>query len=116
MSKDKRNLLELLESELEFVEKGNYQFKPPHEPTTIFRDSPTCLNYGYPYRVAPCSACHLLDFVPQDKRLEQIPCHHSPLNEAGDTVESLEPDGNEDKLEEALKLWLRTKIDELKKQ
>lgn len=116
MLQDTRNLLELLQKELEFVEKGEYHTDPPHEPATIFKDSQICLNYGYPYRIEPCSSCHLLDFVPQEKRLEEIPCHHIPLNEAGDTVEMLEPEGDEKKMTEALKGWLCTKIDELKKQ
>lgn len=116
MSQDTRNLLELLEKELAFVEKGEYHAEPPHEPTTIFRDSEICINYGYPYRIEPCSSCHLLDYVPQEKRLEEIPCHHIPLNEKGDTIESLEPEGDEEKIASALKGWLHTKVNELKKQ
>ena len=42
---------------------------------------------------------------------DEVPCHFIPLNAAGDTVESLE--GNQEKLEEALKEWMRRRIAEI---
>jgi len=49
--------------------------------------------------------------VPRDKQDEKLPCHFIPLNATGDTVEDL--DGNEAKLQEALKEWMREKIREI---
>ena len=46
-----------------------------------------------------------------EKENEELPCHAIPLNAAGDTVESLE--GNEAKLEQVLKEWMRAKIKEI---
>ena len=66
-----------------------------------------------PEKAHPCSECHLIDFVPQDKRSEELPCHAIPLNAAGETVESLELENNQAKLEEALKEWMRAKITEI---
>ena len=78
-----------------------------------FRDSLSCLNYGYPYRAHPCTECHLLDFVPAADRSERVPCHFIPLNEAGKTVEELEMEGDEARTENAVKSWLQGKISQL---
>jgi hypothetical protein len=113
MAKDERDILELLKSELDFIEKGGYgrSVRTPWKATSPFRDSLTCVNYALPEKAHPCSDCHLIDFVPDDKRSEELPCHAIPLNAAGDTVESLE--NNQAKLEESLKEWMRAKIKEL---
>lgn len=113
MAKDDRDLLELLKSELDFIEKGGYgrSVRTPWKETSPFRDSLTCVNYALPEKAHPCSECHLIDFVPRDKQSEELPCHFIPLNELGDTVETLE--GNQGRLEEMLKEWMRQKISEL---
>lgn len=115
MAKDDRDILELLRSELDFLEKGGYgrSVRTPWKPTSPFRDSLTCVNYALPEKAHPCSECHLIDFVPPDHRADDLPCHHIPLNEAGDTVEHFEPGSDQSKLEESLKQWLRVKITEI---
>lgn len=118
MAKDDRDILELLKEELEFLEKGGYRRSPhvPWLPKLAFQDSPICINYGYPYRAHPCNECHLLDFVSPEHQSESIPCHFIPLNEIGETVDSLEADGNEEGLEQALKHWLRASIDGIEEE
>src|SRR5712691_1240162 len=113
MAKDERDALELLKTELDFIEKGGYgrSVRTPWKATSPFRDSLTCVNYALPKKAHPCAECHLIDFVPADKRNEELPCHAIPLNAAGDTVESLEL--NQVKLEESLKDWMRGKIKEI---
>jgi len=115
MAKDERDILELLRTELDFLEKGGYgrSVRTPWRPTEPFRDSLTCVNYALPEKAHPCSECHLIEFVPADKRSGELPCHSIPLNEAGDTVEDLELENNQAKLEEALKQWMRAKIREI---
>jgi len=115
MAKDERDMLELLKSELDFIEKGGYgrSVRTPWKGTSSFRDSLTCVNYALPEKAHPCSECHLIDFVPEDKRSEELPCHAIPLNAAGDTVESLELQNNQARLEVALKEWMRAKIREI---
>lgn len=115
MSKDERDLLTLLKMELDFIEKGGYgrSVRSPWKETSPFRDSLTCVNYALPEKSHPCNECHLIDFVPNDKRNEELPCHFIPLNETGETVEGLEAEGNQSKMEEALKKWMRQKIAEL---
>jgi len=115
MSKDKRDLLELLKTELDFIEKGGYgrSVRTPWKMTEAFRDSLTCVNYALPEKAHPCSECHLIDFVPRNKRQEELPCHAIPLNDAGDTVESLELENNQAKLEAVLTQWMRDKIKQI---
>lgn len=118
MTKDNRDLLQLLKDELAFVEQGGYgrSVRTPWKPTSMFQDSLTCINYGYPYRVHPCDDCHLIDFVSEQDRTQPIPCHHIQLNDKGDTVGDLEDDENQRKLEEEVKEWLRNRIKEIEEK
>lgn len=118
MPKDDRDIIELFKEELDFIEKGGYgrSVRTPWKPTSPFQDSLTCLNFGFPYRAHPCDECHLIDYVPADKRGETIPCHHIPLDRAGRTVDTLELEENQQKLENSMKEWLRTRIAELEQR
>ena len=109
---DKRTLGEVLRSELEFVNSGGYR-KISWRPRFIFEDSPTCPNYGFSERQEPCSECILMQFVPPEKRGEKVPCRYIPLNERGDTIESLYRSGTQDELESALRTWLTREIENL---
>ena len=115
MSKDERDILEILKEELEFIEKGGYgrSVRTPWQEKSTFQDSLTCINYGYPYRAHPCSECHLLDFVDPEHRTEVIPCHYIPLNNEGDTIKDLESRDNQSKLEHEVSTWLRARINEI---
>ena len=115
MAKDDRDVLELLKQELAFIEQGGYgrSVRAPWLAKSIFQDSLSCLNYGYPYRAHPCTECHLLDFVGPEDRSQPVPCHFIPLNDAGNTIEELEMDGNESKMANAVRGWLKGKISQL---
>src|SRR5262245_31514656 len=115
VNKDERDLLTLLKEELSFLESGGYgrSVRTPWLPKSIFQDSLSCLNYGYPYRAHPCTECHLRNFVDPEHQNEAVPCHHIPLDQAGHTIEDLEAQDNESKAERLLKDWLRARIKEL---
>lgn len=115
MSKDGRDVLEVLQCELDFIEKQGYSSSKsrPWLSKSIFQDSPTCLNYGYPYRAYPCSECHMFGFVATEDYSAMVPCHYIPLNEAGDTIEELECRGDEARALELVKKWLQTQIDQI---
>ncbi len=115
MQQDERDILETLRAELDHIEKGGYgrPVRTPQTPTSVFQDSLTCLNYGYPYRAHPCGECLLNNFVPDAGRAEPVPCHHIPLDADGTTVETLETEDNQSRLEEQVKTWLRSKIKEI---
>jgi len=114
MTKDDRDVLQVLESELDFLIKGGYErsVRTPREPTVLFQDSPICPEY-------PCrthnNQCLLMRYVPEAERSSAVPCHHIPLNEKGDTVEDLLTESRE-RAEEAMKAWLKRAIDHLRQE
>jgi hypothetical protein len=115
MENDDRDILEVFKEELAFIEQGGYgrSVRTPWKTTSVFQDSLSCINYGYPYKAHPCNECLLQNFVPPRGRTALVPCHHIPLNEAGQTISDLELEGNQQKLEESVKNWLRTRIREI---
>jgi len=118
MSEDKRDILDVLKFELNFLEQGGYgrSVRTPWKSTSIFQDSISCINFNEPDRLHPCNECLLTDFVPGDSRSESVPCHHIPLNGEGETVDTLERQGTQMELEEAVKDWLRTTIQRLEQE
>jgi hypothetical protein len=118
MPNDDRGLLDVLKSELAFLEQGGYgrSVRTPWKPTIMFRDSPTCLNFNDPSRPNPCSACHLMQFVPAKYRTEDVPCHHIPLDDKGETAEGYEHYGTQAQLEEATAQWLRKIIARIERE
>ena len=112
MAEDKRDILEVLKFELSFIEQGGYgrSVRTPWKPTSVFRDSLSCLNFNDDTRPHPCNECVLHDLVPVQAIQEDIPCHFIPLNSAGETVDSMERQYNQVELEEAVKDWLREAI------
>jgi hypothetical protein len=55
-----------------------------------------------------------MQWVPERHKNESLPCHFIPLNPAGETVRSLE--GNQERLEEAVRKWLRDTIQRLRQE
>jgi hypothetical protein len=111
MSDAKRELLDKLKFELAFIEDGGYgrSVRTPHKPTSPFQDSLTCLNFGDPLRSHPCAECVLMQYVPESRKSEDVPCHHIPLDRDSRTVATL----NAAEGEEVLKRWLRREINRL---
>jgi hypothetical protein len=114
MSKDDRNTLEVFKAELDFIEKGGYgrSVQTPWKPTSSFRDSLSCLNFGDPNQSHPCNECLLIDFVPLEARAQSMPCHYIPLNQRRETVAAIEQSATQQELEESIKTWLRERIHE----
>ena len=110
MAKDDRDILEVLKAELDFVDKGGYacSVRAPWRPASIFRDSPTCINFCDPNKTRPCSECLLLEFVPPEYQSGDVPCHRIPLNRYGQSVADLTDDQIDQ--EEALRKWLCSAI------
>lgn len=118
MQADYRDVLETLKFELDFIEHGGYgrSVRTPWKPTSVFQDSPTCLNFGDPNRTHPCYECFLMRLVPPERRSEPVPCHCIPLNEGGETVSSLMGRVNQGEVEDAVKAWLRATIKRLEEK
>jgi hypothetical protein len=112
------DLIRLLETELDFIEGGGYG-RLPGQPTLerpMFYQSSACIQHWLvPGHKPGCHEdCVLMDWVPAEFKTKELPCHFIPLNDSGETVNSLE--GNQDRLEEAVKSWLRSTIARLKKE
>ena len=118
MSTDKRDILEVLKFELNFLEQGGYgrYVRTPWKPTSIFQDSPSCINFNDPGQPHPCSECLLNDFVPGDSQQEKVPCHHIPLNASGETVHTMERQRSQAETEDALRNWLRATITRIEQE
>jgi len=114
MSEEKRELLEKLKFELAFIKDGGYgrSVRTPHKATSPFQDSVTCLNFGDPLRSHPCSECILMQYVPESRKGEDVPCHHIPLDREQRTTATL----NDSECEEVLKQWLRHEINKLESE
>ena len=112
MVKDDRDILEILQEELDFMEKGGYgrSVRTPWLPKSIFQDSLSCLNYADPNRAHACDECNLIDFVAPEQRSETVPCHHIPLDPAGDTIAALAAEDSDSTVQKQVTEWLRSEI------
>jgi hypothetical protein len=118
MASDGRDVLRVLERELALLESGWYDpsaetcWKAP----LVFQDSPTCPNFAKLAAPHPCSGCVLMQFVPICHRQEAVPCRHVPLNNLGETVETLSRWGTPEKARALLRNWLLDTIKKLKRK
>ena len=55
----------------------------------------------------------LMSFVPTKCRYEAVPCRHIPLNEIGETLDSLYRTGTNEEIEQTLQSWLLETIQQL---
>lgn len=110
MSEDRRDVLQVLRYELNFIEQGGYRRNAGTGRGILpFRDTLSCLNYGEPHRPHACHECLLFDFVPEESRTEDVPCLFIPL-EAGRTANQILKTGDASELQAAMKTWLQTTI------
>jgi hypothetical protein len=58
----------------------------------------------------------LMNFVPKERRHEAVPCRHIPLNDLGETVDSIYRTGTNEEIEETLQSWLLKTIGQLEEQ
>lgn len=102
MGESKRDVLEVLKTELMFLKLGGYSLRSAAlAPEFIFEDSPTCINCGREDRL-PCTECVLIQFVPPERCSEKIACRYIPLNASGETLDALYRYGNAQEVEEAV--------------
>ncbi len=119
MQKDERDLLEVLEVELTFLEDGGYGRSPStpwKSQLYVFEDSLTCMNYSSKENPSPCSDCVLMHLVPPEHCSEEIPCRHIPFNVFGETLDSLYRCSDQNEIEETVGGWLRATIQRLKEE
>ena len=115
MTFDRRELIEQLKLEARVIESGGYQpsVREPRKELRIFRDSVSCPNLGVEEKMVPCAHCWLMEFVPPKYQNTADPCRYIPLNDRGDSIDSLEASGQREKVEAAMLDWIRTTIAKL---
>ncbi len=109
----------MLEQELDVLERGGYGTPAgsPRQPSRVFEDSLACINHWLVPGRSPetCNGCVLLDFVPPEQRSAEHACRFIPLNAKGETVASLTAADDPARLEAAVKGWLRSTIEKLRR-
>jgi hypothetical protein len=119
MGFDKMEMIKQLKFEIQMIEKGGYHpsVREPHNAPEIFRDSISCLNVGLEEKEHPCSSCMLSEFAPPEVRNSKDDvCHKIPLNDKGDTVESLKAEGDPNKLQAKVLAWLKNTVAKLEQE
>jgi hypothetical protein len=118
MTRDDRDILDVLKFELSFLEKGGYGRSPrePWRQPLVLEDSPTCMNYDSKTHPAPCDECILMQLVPPAERDQKVPCRHIPLTPEGETLDYFYRWGTQIEIEEAMKKWLVATIQRLEKE
>ena len=106
--------LQALRNELRFVQKGGYRQPRLWRPSLVFEDSPICFKQSC--AACPETDCVLMNFVPKERRYEAVPCRHIPLNDLGETVDSLYRTGTNQEIEDTLQRWLLKTIGQLEEQ
>ena len=91
-------MLEVLRAELEFLQMGGYRHtnRAAWSPEFLFQDSPTCLNVDPTQPHRPCSDCVMTQLI--------------PLNERGETLDSLYRSGGREEIETAVAERLKKTI------
>jgi hypothetical protein len=111
MPQDSRDVLQILRYELNYLEQGGFD----RDRALLGTESPflgtfSCINYGDPLRSHACHECTLHQFVPDDKKTEEIPCHFIRLNPSGETIAKLLEKNDAARMKAALENWLRATI------
>ncbi len=108
MAKDTRNLPQLLRSELIFLDAGGYSAwaRARWRLPLIFEESPTCPNFNDTTHSMACRDCSLMQLVPLRHQGKEVPCRYIPLNEVGETLDTLYRWGTMDDLNLIFRRWL----------
>jgi hypothetical protein len=109
---DIKEIIDQLKVQRSILKDGGYgsSVRTPWKSLQLFRDSLTCLNFDEVVKKHPCSECLLWDWVPEEHRDDDIPCHAIPLNDQGDSIATLEDAAARERAEQILLQWLDTTI------
>lgn len=109
MRKDTRDLLSVLQRELQFLESGGYE-RQAWRPPFLFQDSLACPNYRQPEHHVACKDCVIARFIPAEKLSLPAACQTIPITPRGDSIGDLYRSTTLPELEAEFATWLRVKI------
>jgi hypothetical protein len=115
MTNDERDILELLLLEIDFFRKEGCVrlLDTPWLLKSLFQDSMIHSDHGYMRQMRPCVECQPFSLASLFHDLEDVPCHHNFLNEAGGNFrlsDGYAPPG----FEHLVTNWLRARITKIK--
>ena len=117
MAVDQRDMLEVLRFELYLLEQGAYRGSTMGgAPLSYFKDSPTCIDFAETGGRHSCRKCLLSEFIPGQYQNETVACRRIPLDDAGNTIGSLEQRYNRFDVEQAIFGWLRKTVARLERE
>lgn len=80
---------------------------------SFFRSGEICLAAHTQRKTTTCIGCALLDFVPAQAQSFPTPCHEIPLNEQGDTIDSLSQTADRATLKAEVLVWMERSLAQL---
>ena len=116
--KEQDGVIEILKRELSFLKNGGYRHpdRAQWRAQYIFEDSPTCLNFREPDKLWPCTYCPLFAYAPAESQEKSPPCRHIPLNNKGETLDSLYRTASPEEIEATVTAWLEKEIARLEQK
>jgi hypothetical protein len=118
MAPNIQEIIDQLKIQRDILKDGGYgrSVRTPWKEERLFRDSITCLNVTEQVKKHPCNECLLWQWVPEEHRDEDIPCHFIPLDKQGRSIAELEDAGKHEDAEQALLVWLDSTIQQLEEK
>ena len=118
MAPDIKEIIDQLKMQRDILMDGGYgrSVRTPWKEERLFRDSITCLNVTEEVKKHPCNECLLWEWVPEQHKDEDIPCHFIPLDAHGRSIADLEDAGKREEAELALRVWLDDTISKLEEK
>jgi hypothetical protein len=118
MAPNIQEIIDQLKIQRDILKDGGYgrSVSTPWKEERLFRDSITCLNVTEQVKKHPCNECLLWQWVPEEHRDEDIPCHFIPLDKQGRSIAELEDAGKHEDAEQALLVWLDSTIQQLEEK
>lgn len=114
MTQNSRDVLPILRFELNYLEQGGFDRDRALLGTeSPFQGSFACINFEDPLRAHTCHECLLYQFVDEDKKTEEFPCHHIQLSGSGETIAKLIAKNDPARMVIVLEQWLRNTITRL---
>jgi hypothetical protein len=111
MTQNSHDVLQILRFQLNYLEQGGFDRDRALLGTeSPFQGSFACINFNDPLRAHACHQCLLYQFVAEDKKIEEPPCHHIRLSDSGETVAELIERNDPRRMVIALEQWLTTTI------
>jgi hypothetical protein len=116
MTNDEGDILELLLLEIDFFRKEGCVrlLDTPWLLKSLFQDSLIHLDHGYVRQIRPCGECQRFNLVSPSHNIDDVPCHHNFLNDAGVKFERWDDGYSPAGFENVVMNWLRARITKIK--